>query len=202
MKGHPILFSKPMVQAILGGTKTQTRRIIKPHPFWDTEYQPNGWWYQPGDGGLSKWPDTDRFAEALVRFSPHKVGHQLWVRENGWQRPARTAQMMRNGADTWAPYYYDADPWTEQDVADFKAWGFKRRPSIHMPRWASRITLEIASVRAERLLEISEPDAIAEGVTNRAAYFHLWQQLNGAGSDVLNPWVWVIEFKRIEGANK
>ncbi len=141
-------------------------------------------------------------------------GDRLWVRENGWERPERTAKMMREGADTWKPYYFDADGLSWQDLEDFKAWRFKRRPSIHMPRWASRITLEIIGVRAERLQDISEADALAEGITlhpdhhNKPrdniygpvqTYRDLWESINGPGSWEANPWVWVVEFKRTEG---
>jgi hypothetical protein len=115
--------------------------------------------------------------------------------------------MMREGADTWEPYYFDADGLTDQDSEDFKAWGFKRRPSIHMPRTASRINLEITRVRVERLQDISERDAMAEGVKNslhlpggrfaRENFEHLWWSINGEGSWEANPWVWVVEFKRV-----
>jgi hypothetical protein len=114
--------------------------------------------------------------------------------------------MMREGADTWEPYYFDADGLTDQDSEDFKAWGFKRRPSIHMPRIASRITLEITGVRVERLQDISRGDAMAEGCPfpnmakgddPRQWYTALWDQINGAGSWKTNPWVWVVEFKKV-----
>ncbi|MBU9579574.1 hypothetical protein KTE26_14160 [Ralstonia mannitolilytica] len=191
-KERPILFSGAMVRAILDGRKTQTRRVAK----------------------LTFWP-----RESDVLLCPFgRPGDRLWVRENGWERPERTPKMMRDGADTWAPYYFDADGYSEQDKADFKAWGFKRRPSIHMPRTASRITLEITAVRVERLNDCSEEDARAEGITDggctqcgnpepcgcqnpshdaRESYVHLWEQINGAGSWHANPWVWVVEFKRL-----
>lgn len=174
MKERPILFTAQMVLALLASTKTQTRRIAK-----------------PGD----RIPAA---AAGKVRF---EKGDRLWVRETGWQRPERTPKMMREGADTWAPYYFDADGLTEADHEQFKSWGFKRRPSIFMPRWASRISLEIVNVRIERLQDISEADAKAEGVeavgTHRVSYIALWNTLNGAGSWEANPWVWVVEFKRI-----
>lgn len=86
-----------------------------------------------------------------------------------------------------------------------KAYGLKWRPSIHMPRWASRITLEVTGVRVERLQDISEADALAEGVTfdplmhtnPREAYMHLWNAINGPGSWYANPWVWVVEFRKL-----
>ena len=110
----------------------------------------------------------------------------------------------------------------DHDAAVYRAgWdrsngGFRWRPSIHMPRWASRITLEIVSVRAERLQDISEADALAEGVEidesghatradgiavggARTAYAELWESINGPGSWAANPWVWVVEFRRVEG---
>lgn len=129
--------------------------------------------------------------------------------------------MLREGADTWAPYYFDADGLSEDEHAELKAWGFKRRPSIHMPRCASRITLEITGVRVERLQDISEEDAIADGIEadmlpcdpvplwrNYAtggitispvySYQTLWESINGRDSWVVNPWVWVISFNRLE----
>lgn len=204
MKERPILMQAEMVRATLRNVdpKTQTRRVVKPQP--------------------------DRICSVLhlprvlaknktmfdVQKSPYgQPGDRLWVRENGWERPERTPKMMREGADTWEPYYYDADGLHYSEVEDFKRWGFKRRPSIHMPRWASRITLEITAVRVERLQDISEADAIAEGCetaidvsggweyhamgTYRDGYRLLWDKINGPGSWDTNPWVWVIEFNRV-----
>jgi len=123
--------------------------------------------------------------------------------------------MMREGADTWARYYFDADGLDEYDHEQFKVWGFKRRPSIFMPRWASRITLEITGVRVERLNEISREDAKAEGLwpspgnglemvnggpygNAQLAFRALWESINGPGSWDANPWVWVVEFRRVQ----
>jgi len=92
-----------------------------------------------------------------------EVGDRLWVRESGYERPERSPQMMRDGADTWERFYYRAD----MDAGEremLKGWGFKSRPSIHMPRWASRLTLIVSAVKVERLQEISEGDVEAEGL--------------------------------------
>jgi hypothetical protein len=223
MKERPILFSAPMVRAILDGTKTQTRRAIKPQP--ESEHSGEPYWFV---GGYRAW--RIRGCTEPTRSGSHneiecpygQPGDRLWVRENGWERPERTAKMMREGADTWKPYYFDADGLSWQDLEDFKAWRFKRRPSIHMPRRASRITLEITGVRVERLQDISEADSVAEGCTKnhngyfwggphdvsglkqmataQKAYRDLWESINGPGSWEANPWVWVVSFKRLEGA--
>jgi hypothetical protein len=190
MKERPILFSAPMVRALLDGSKTQTRRVVNHRHLAQIDLQRGGC--------------TANWSKPMPYGQP---GDRLWVRENGWERPERTPKMMREGADTWEPYYFDADGLTDQDSEDFKAWGFKRRPSIHMPRTASRINLEITRVRVERLQDISERDAMAEGVKNslhlpggrfaRENFEHLWWSINGEGSWEANPWVWVVEFKRV-----
>jgi len=204
MKERPILFSGDMVRAILDGRKTQTRRICKdqPHEGSGMVWWPDGKGTDTGTGGGAPGIYLDR-----CPFG--QPGDLLWVRENGWERPERTAHMMREGADTWQPYYYDADGYdNDSDKAQLNEWGFKRRPSIHMPRWASRITLEITSVRVERLQDISESDANKEGCNEpsrdqewtqcRRWFMNLWESINGPGSWDVNPWVWVIEFKRVE----
>lgn len=205
MTERPILFSTPMVRAILDGRKTQTRRVVK-FPCTPKKYSESDWMI---DG------------EPIGRSPYGKPGDRLWVRESGWERPERTPRMMREGADTWPRFAYDADGWSDEDLADFKRWGFKRRPSIHMPRWASRITLEITGIPVERLQDISEADAIAEGLYQETmpgtaaalwryasgsdwyshpvqCYRALWEYINGPGSWDVNPWVWVIEFKRVK----
>lgn len=231
MKERPILFSAPMVQAILGGRKTQTRRVMKPQP------------YMTVSGG-SPDPKTaaalSRLAERVIKQEslkacPHGlVGDLLWVRETGWQPPHITNRMRREGADTWPEYIYDAD---EPDADWCREMGWIRRPSIFMPRFASRITLEITAVRAERLHDITEDAAKAEGVllsvtpegtplvrisgphapheyigpglhgeaalkaawTYRAHFGSLWDSINGNRAPwKSNPWVFVIQFKRVK----
>lgn len=207
MKEKPILFNGAMVRAILEGRKTQTRRVAKCVA---------GLHLKTGEP-LARCDS----AGPRVACPYGKPGDRLWVRESGWERPERTAKMMREGADTWPRFAYAADGWSDQDRADFKAWGFKPRPSIHMPRWASRITLEITAVRVELLQDISEADAMAEGVNHngecdhirhyceeigcwgpnsyKGVYAETWESINGPGSWNDNPWVWVVEFKRVGG---
>lgn len=233
MKERPILFSAPMVRAVLAGTKTQTRRVVKPPRGRDSfvvlgmteDPDKADWWpYQSDDGESEICNDGCEHPYSSPYGQP---GDRLWVKETGWERPLRTAKMLREGADTWAPYYFDADGLSKQDAEDFKNWGFKRRPSIFMPRAASRIDLDVTAVRVERLQDISEADAIAEGVSTwreswdlktaatmflrgtqalvatndgsvaQRLYHLLWEQINGAGSWAANPWVWVVEFRRI-----
>jgi hypothetical protein len=166
MKERPILFSAPMVRAILAGHKTQTRRIIK--------LAPSGEW---------------KFGK-LIKLCPYGlVGHQFWVRE--------TFSIWSDGMSDGVFYRAtDADKGIES---------IKWKPSIFMPRWASRIQLEIVAIRVERLQDISESDVVAEGIASApageygvAAYRSLWNKLNGDGSWTSNPWVWVIEFKRLK----
>ena len=205
-KSHPILFSAPMVRAILEGRKTQTRRAIKP--------QPNGklLGVLQRDKGPKYWFAAGPEDRSSIEIScPYgKAGDHLWVRET-WQ----------HSNDPVGPYepdcivYYRADYLDDPHGADgekskegkYRHW----RPSIHMPRSASRITLRITGVRVERLIEISEDDAVAEGwphtdtngvgVALRDAYpigwyANLWEDINGKGSWEANPWVWVVSFER------
>ena len=193
MKSRPILFSAPMVRALLAGTKTQTRRIVKPTKV------PYGHWGVETRGArheLTHW-DNDT-AETSLLTCPHgEPGDQLWVRET-W---AEGIHQMAD-VDHWA---YAADHFGVQQRL-----GERWKPSIHMPRAASRITLEITEVRVERLGDISEADAWAEGIDQAevlsmgctygasvAAYSALWERINGPGSWDLNPWVWALDFRRI-----
>lgn len=217
MVERPILFQGAMVRALLAGTKTQTRRVVK----WRG--------LEPGLNLQFSGLSVERSGSNFVLSSPTRTSHEyrsvpqpcpygmpgdrLWVRENGWERPERTPRMMREGADTWEPYYFDADNLSEQEVEDLKGWGFKRRPSIHMPRACSRILLEVTEVRVQRLREINLYDCYEEGIPRptgpglgsvvtetdnaRGAYRRLWNSINGEGSWDANPWVWAVSFKRI-----
>lgn len=205
-KERPILFSADMVRAILDGRKTQTRRIIKPQPV----LFPTGWQYGKGyknSCSVSASPATD----VLYPFEcPYgKPGDRLWVRE--------TWNQIFNGITD--EYIYGA---TDSDVFSETKW----RPSIHMSRAASRITLQITDIRVQRLHDITEADAIAEGLhtttpnggpnkyydnyhTGRwmepeflnnpiLSYRTLWEKINGPGTWDANPWVWAITFQKIE----
>lgn len=214
MRERPILFSAPMVRAILDGSKTVTRRIAKPirHP-------DPGNVYAPGALVLEHEPQ-----HVIDRCCPHGVpGDQLWVKETfyAWGR-WETRYSAKKGRDEWhfvdmtlecgKAYLYAADGPRPQPLAGKRDGGttpkWWKRPSIHMPRWASRITLEVTGVRVERLQDISEADALAEGVsaildemrraTPRCDFQALWQSINGPGSWDANPWVWIVEFKRIK----
>ncbi|WP_225182133.1 ASCH domain-containing protein [Pectobacterium aroidearum] len=196
MKERPIIFNAEMVRAILDGRKTQTRRVVR---------------HQPDEDGLARlsggpWMDT---SEKVYRCPYGEVGDRLWVRE---------AFRVHSRATDVATLVYRAserNSWTEQTRrVPVSACGKpvspeKWTPSIHMPRWASRITLEITAVRVERLASISNADAAKEGYpANPEPYGgqmdqwlwfrQLWDGIYPDKSFKVNPWVWVIEFKRVE----
>ena len=193
MKEKPILFSGPMIRAILANTKTQTRRIFKPDRMtWDA----NGRYttHAMRGGELSITGSGPFKPSSWLHYCPYgQPGDRLWVRESF----ARVPTACGSEDIVFAADY--------QDGSD-RAAGVRYTPSIHMPRAVSRITLEITGVRVERLQDISEADAIAEGVyTDPAcpaydAYAQLWDEINGLGSWEANPWVWVVGFHRINGA--
>ncbi len=193
MTERPIIFSAPMVRALLAGTKTQTRRIIKDQTigYRFSEMRPDGAyleWTGTPCCGTGVWDVPEYSGIAKVPYG--QPGDRLWVRET-------FGHFERN--DTLKPgdtIYYRADG----QCLEIEPW----RPSIHMPRWASRITLEVTGVRVERLQEISEADASAEGAAGHPdgpwhAYRSLWSLINGPGSWDANPYCWVVEFKRLEG---
>lgn len=219
MKERPILMTPGNAQKCHDGTKTQTRRIMKVQPDDDAKILMGELGASHGVAYIGNAQSGGLVTRVQSPFGI--VGDRLWVRENGWERPARTSKMLRDGADTWERFYFDA-LLDSGEAEELKGYGFKRRPSIHMPRWACRTVLEITEVRVERVQDISEEDAKAEGVTRidhgreyyfsamrdepdhrnwvdpTDAYKELWESITGAGSWGLNPWVWVIEFKKVE----
>jgi len=200
MKERGILFSAPMVRALLAGTKTQTRRVAKTGLY-------------AIDAKIHGAETAARELAALVTKSPYgQTGDRLWVRET-WvcddYRVQAGPYLEVPGARE--ALFYRADSEQPFESPEGKFW----KPSIHMPRWASRILLEIVAVRLERLNDCSEADARAEGAAGyeegidapppdedavwsyQASYRRLWESINGAGSWAANPWVWVVQFKRI-----
>ena len=216
MKERPMLMSAPMVRAILAGTKTQTRRVVKPQFSSKADI---------GHYGLSQ--PFIRRKEGKNTACPYgQPGDRLWVRET-WMDLHGTGVEHRDEKGNLQRYAYAANtrPGSYGDECR-KDFGLKWRPSIHMPRAASRILLEVTAVRVERLQDISEADAKAEGVTTiwpdgprddggpnhytvdvdhghlngptaATVYRMLWEWINGEGSWDANPWVWVVQFKRV-----
>lgn len=225
-KERPILFSGPMVRAILEGRKTQTRRVIKPQP--DSKWVE---WCIYNNGGSNDYftetgmhLNTDRdWVERDNGECPYGApGDRLWVRET-WCRADGTPNDGRPiGPDAWGCLYRASEP--KAVGADDEARNAPWRPSIFMPRWASRILLEIECVHIERVQDITEEEALREGVarfegpvgellfqdyskefwgtpayTARDSFKTLWDSINAArgfGWEA-NPYVWVVSFKRV-----
>lgn len=160
-----------MVRALLAGMKTQTRRLVEPQPPHDPQHD-----HTDAVGSLHRWwagrLTLGKQHEARCRYG--QPGDRLLVRESGWERPALSARDLREGADTWPPYEYDVEPVCCWEEGELKRLGWKRRPSIHMPRRASRILLEITGVRVERLQDISEADAAAQPSEHRSHLARVW----------------------------
>ncbi|EKT4325785.1 TPA: hypothetical protein NQS76_000080 [Klebsiella pneumoniae] len=207
MKERGMIFNGEMVRALLDGRKTQTRRPIK----WkQTRFTEIG---EREDG--SKWPWSEDAEHACDFWHPcpfGAVGDRIWVRET-WAEAGASApdlKLYRANYPEHVPSIYENVPPTEE---------IRWTPSIHMPRTASRILLEITGVRVERLNSIHDVDAMREGIQNLTTCSHadfgilgvvnaqhpvrafqlLWESIYGADSWRANPWVWVIEFKRVEG---
>lgn len=216
MKERQILFSAPMVRAILEGRKTQTRRVVKPIPQMVTDKSIVTW---DGDAAFLM-----RLLDQVGRSCPYgQPGDRLWVRETffaygRWEKRfsdekgREELNFIDMTMECDRAYQYAADnPDVPLKRGRGPLPGWYRRPSIHMPRQASRILLEITAVRVERLQDISKGDCIAEGApgghgvipgytysaTPDEHYRHIWQTINGIDSWEANPWVWVIEFKRV-----
>jgi len=224
MRELPILFSAPMVRAILEGRKTVTRRVFAPERmtwprkgFYETHALRGGELMTTGFGPFHP--------ERWLSYCPYgQPGDRLWVRETF--ASCIDVDEMGFAPESDRCLFYKADP-TPHCVTpghngpeELGRW----RPSIHMPRWASRITLEVTGVRVERLQDITYEQAIAEGITDPATmpeipaghgtgetvmeyarrtnwpksqFRYLWVTINGAESWDTNPWVWVVEFKRV-----
>ena len=206
-KEWPILFSAPMVRALLDGSKTQTRRVVQgapddlapigPEVYSPTVVDRNGD-EQPGPDAYGSGNDD---GSDWIRCPYGQPGDRLWVRE---------AFRLCAEADSTPPRDTDAAyrMWYEADAPHQPGAG-KLRPSMFMPRWACRITLVVTGVRVERLQDISRGDAMAEGCPfpnmargedPRVWYEDLWCDLNGADSWRANPWVWVVEFRKTPNA--
>jgi len=212
IKERPILFSAPMIQAILAGRKTQTRRALRVQPpinnkpimpLYTMEPIPavtEVSFHEIHENGV---PYCSSISRAKCPYG--KVGDQLWVRETFGTK-------IRNvGGTPHESFTYKADNPDEIQFYDCNGNGFpvKWVPSIHMPRSASRIQLEITSIRVEQLLSISESDCVKEGIGSsllrdckRPKFMRLWEEIHGEGSCLENPWVWVVEFKVINGGTK
>lgn len=194
MKERPILFSAPMVRAIIDGSKTQTRRVVKPQPIYDGKFA--GGWKVVGKHGHEAATCGPLVSELCPYGHP---GDRLWVRENFC--PIYPQDPHYNGGRP-IEYDYGATYQHGYRLGDLIGKKKKWKPSIHMPRIASRITLEITGVRVERLQDISEADAQAEGVvweqgqTATNVFESLWESINGPESWEANPWVWVVGFRK------
>lgn len=222
MRERPILFSGAMVRAIREGRKTVTRRVAKP-----VKHPDLGNIYAAGALVLENEPQ-----HVIARACPYgQPGDRLWVRETwagvnmcgapalAYRADEDVRDLMQGSQflDDDGAFNYQDERWKKYLFCDWYAdlhlvrW----RPSIHMPRWACRILLEITAVRVERLQDITEQQALAEGVASCAQdldpdgngyspgelFSILWSSINGTDSWNANPWVWVVEFKRVEVAN-
>ncbi len=239
-KARPILMSAPMVRALLAGEKTQTRRAVKLPALIESDFveeavAKGGAWEGGADGygGIVAHVNGGRLCIPL-RCPYGGVGDRLWVRETWASKQTGVVAYRADGeCGAWTgdggggrfwlrhggvfhkgiPMRHDS--WRGQSFG-LSAFGGRWRPSIFMPRWASRITLEITDVRVQRLQEIGRADAKAEGFPNsdgsglpssggrmfgnaELAFRDTWGSINGAGSWDLNPWVWCLSFRRVPG---
>ncbi len=239
MKERPILFSAPMVLAILDGSKTQTRRLVTVPWHKGKRCLPYDPYYTESAGKLlCQDGDGNYFPITEIASPPYGVpGDRLWVRETHFLY-GRWESWKEAGNAGDEDYFWKFVPQPEKGARfPDSQWpaptgiattrheiGWFKRPSIFMPRWASRITLEVMDVRVQRLLEINEEDAVAEGIESAgetllgktplwklygkiassaalnptSSFASLWNSINAQRAPWLsNPWVWAITFKRI-----
>jgi len=231
VKEHPILFSGPMVRAILNGTKTQTRRAItRPHIITEEED------FEYRDSWIDSEGNCCAVEDALSLCPYGQPGDALWLKENFWKdsrvdyaNPPReifydaTPEIALDhmGAIMHATYLGGEKVSREDSLRNLETNKFwSRKPSIHMPRWASRITLEVTDVRVERIHSITDEDVLREGVLlqhiekyrkflhpndiHGTAFGELWDSINAKRGFPWkdNPWVWVVSFKVLEDTNR
>lgn len=210
MTERPILFSAPMVRALLDGRKTQTRRVVKPQPL-SLGTRP----LVSFNHGTPEWSfgldDQDARGLKWWRCPYGAVGDVLWVRESCWIYGRWHADgLTRTGRKRWrfqpiGQRVLFENPGHDRIAHLGRGPGWSYRNSIHMPRWASRITLRVTDIRVERLNDISAADAMAEGMTfpegiaygsdPKDAFAGLWRSINGPESWAANPWVWAVSFE-------
>jgi hypothetical protein len=207
MADRPMIFSAPMVRALLDGRKTQTRLVLNPQP--DTTSDPSG---------LGEWGALNRYGywSPAEGIRPYQIGDRLWVRE-AWR--AERGQDRQNATEmataclaagysrVWAPIFYDVDAARVNFENGMVAGRY--RHSHFMPRWASRLTLIVTDVRVQRLQDISETDAVAEGAApilkdqlqaipgmegHRGDFRGLWNSIHGPDAWDANPWVCALTF--------
>lgn len=217
MAERQILFSAPMVRALLAGTKTQTRREVSAQTWQNAGVAPHAQCIDV-DGKKVTWYDNDGEHPARFPVCPYgQPGDRLWVKET-WEADQIWDGTRPLDIPDGEAILYTADDHASR-IIPF-GWG-RGRPSIFMRRWMSRITLELTGVRVERLNDINEEDALAEGMDVFSdgagftvplangkpgpwqrnavdAYRNLWEVIYGAGSWSANPWVWVLAFKQVE----
>jgi hypothetical protein len=219
MRERPIIFTPENAQKVFAGTKTQTRRSMKPQPigkgdYWDLYNKGPEWAF---------WLNDNRMSEARTWKCPHGVvGDRLWIREaHGfvWPDDCDDGQIYDDGSEYGRPIK------PQECIVEYKAlsdgddrpggWpkgegSNKWKPSIHMPRWACRTVVELTEVRVERVQDITAEDCLAEGVDCNCLdggfddgvafgnFLSLWESTNGKGSWLENPFVWVLVFKKVK----
>jgi hypothetical protein len=219
VKERPILFSTPMVKAILEGRKTVTRRVVTDAVGWDAGFKPTKVKEQHRDG-IQRWEMRNGTVYGLPFFKCPYDSDVLWVRET-WTDEV-------NGKENWYSFFKADFPMTWKDdygvENTMQVDDLKWKPSIFMPKHICRLRLKIKSIRVERLHDITEEDAIREGVevfdkklpggelrslfknyghsdgwcyNAKASFYTLWQSINGEESWEANPWVWRIEFEKL-----
>jgi hypothetical protein len=247
---RPIMFSGPMVRAILEGRKTQTRRMIKPQPnSWIDDLHGNEfrkrapYAIEDDNGNYCGWGFQDEDNHYKCPYG--KNGERLWVRETCWSDGQEVYYSADEAKGQWLPHRKRVKKGRDLSISRDESYqrlltlhhyagGFCRKvPAIHMPRWACRIVLEIENIRVERLHEITNADCLAEGIqplgpervtertssgveelpvqihiqagkfdnrysTVRGLFAGIWQQIHGVESWIADPWVWVIQFRKIE----